>query len=271
MTHKRIVALVSTLAIAAAAALPMQAQAHRGWLIPSATVLAGEDPWTSFDAAVSNDLFHPDHAPMRLDNLVITGPDGKEAKAENVQLAHYRSTFDLHLTQQGTYRVANVSQGLSVSYTLNGEQKRWRGQLSEDAAEALPAGATDVKITENYGRVETFVTRGAPTAIAAVGKGLELVAVTHPNDVVVGEAATFKLMLDGKPAAGLEVTVAPGNVRYRENRDEMTLKTGADGAFTVTWPAAGLYWINASARGGAGATAGSTRNASYTLVVEVLR
>lgn len=34
--------------------------------------------------------------------------------------------------------------------------------------------------------------------------------VTHPNDLVNGEAATFQMLLDGKPAAGLEVTVTKG-------------------------------------------------------------
>ena len=64
----------------------------------------------------------------------------------------------------------------------------------------------------DLGRVETFVTLGAPTttALAPTGQGIELVPVTHPNDLVAGEAATFKLIRDGQPAADMEVTVARG-------------------------------------------------------------
>jgi type IV secretory pathway VirJ component len=42
-------------------------QAHRGWIVPSATVLSGDGAWVTLDAAVSNELFYADHNPMRLD------------------------------------------------------------------------------------------------------------------------------------------------------------------------------------------------------------
>jgi hypothetical protein len=74
--------------------------------------------------------------------------------------------------------------------------------------------------------------------------------VTHPNDVVAGEAATFKFLLDGKPAADLEVTFAPGNARYRATPGDFKVKTGADGSFKVTLPEAGMYWMNAVVRTG---------------------
>jgi len=44
------------LALLLALALPNAAQAHRVWLLPAATVLSGDEPWVTFDAAVSNDI-----------------------------------------------------------------------------------------------------------------------------------------------------------------------------------------------------------------------
>ena len=44
---------------------------------------------------------------------MVTRPIGK---AENAATGKYRSTFDLHLTQPGTYRVAVVNNGLFASY-----------------------------------------------------------------------------------------------------------------------------------------------------------
>lgn len=38
--------------------LPTIAEAHRAWMLPSATVLSGDDPWVTVDAAISNDLFY---------------------------------------------------------------------------------------------------------------------------------------------------------------------------------------------------------------------
>ena len=101
---------------------PLSAQAHRAWLAPTSTVLSGNDAWVGFDAGMSNGVFIPDHAAMRLSGLTITAPDGSTAQAENVTQAKYRSSFDLHLSQPGTYRVANVGSGFMASYKQGGEQ-----------------------------------------------------------------------------------------------------------------------------------------------------
>lgn len=149
---------------AAALALPFAAQAHRAWLAPSSTVLSGAEAWVTFDAGMSNGVFIADHAAMRLDGLTITAPDGSALEAQNMMRGRYRSTFDLHLTQQGTYRIANVTSGMSATYKLNGEDQRWRGSAAEFPG-AIPAGATDVVATRNANRIETYVTLGArPTA-----------------------------------------------------------------------------------------------------------
>jgi uncharacterized GH25 family protein len=263
--------VLATLAFAAALAAAGSASAHRQWMLPSMTVLSGNDPWVSVDAAVSNDLFVFEHVPMRLDGIVITGPDGAPVEAQNKFTGKYRSVFDIQLTKPGTYRVANVSGGMLVSYKLNGEQKRWRGPASE-LATAIPAGATEVKKTVNDRRVEFFVTSGAPTdtAMKPTGKGLELVPVTHPNDVVAGEKATFGLLLDGKPAKDVEVVVEPGGTRFADDRGEIKVKTDAEGKFSVTWPKAGFYWLEAEVRGGADAE-GIEHNAGYVATFEVLK
>ena len=49
---------LALLAAAAVTMLSASAQAHRTWLLPSATVLSGKAPWVTVDAAVSKDLFY---------------------------------------------------------------------------------------------------------------------------------------------------------------------------------------------------------------------
>lgn len=259
---------IALLAALAAFAMPMSAQAHRAWLAPTSTVLSGADAWVGFDAGMSNGVFIPDHAAMNLAGLVITAPDGSTAAPVNAMTGKYRSTFDLHLTQAGTYRIANVSGGVMVTYKQGGEAKRWRG-AEADMAASIPADATDVVATRSNSRTETFVTLGEPSAITLTNQGIELVPVTHPNDLAAGEPATFKLVRDGQPAADLEVTIARGGTRYRDNPEEMTVRTGADGAFTVTWPEPGMYWMNASIRTPASGDQ-LAYNAAYNGVVEVL-
>jgi len=268
--------LLAVAALGAALALPLSAQAHRAWLLPSATVVSGASAWVSVDAAVSNELFYADHNPMKLDGVVVQAPDGATAKPLNALTAKYRSTFDVQLSQPGTYKIVSVSSNVSASWTQDGQAKRFRGS-ADDFAQQVPAGAADLKTIRGSSRNETFVTRDAPTTavLAPTGKGLELVPVTHPNDLVAGEAATFRFLIDGKPAADLEVAFAPGNSRYRATPGDFKVKTGADGSFKVTFPEAGMYWMNAVVRTGAvslgGPGAGEGTSASYTATLEALQ
>jgi uncharacterized GH25 family protein len=260
----------STLVLAAL--LPLAAHAHRLWLLPSATVLSGNDPWVTVDAAVSNDLFYFDHFPLKLDGLVVTAPDGAAVKPENESTGRYRSVFDVHLTQDGTYRIAIDNRGVFASYKLNGEQKRWRGSV-DALAQALPANAQDVDVTETDARVESFVTRGKPSsgALKPVGQGLELVALTHPNDLVAGTDAGFRLLLDGKPAANVKVSLVPGGSRYRDQPGDTTLTTDADGKFNVKWATPGMYYMEAEVRDDhTSVKQAKNRRAAYAATLEVL-
>lgn len=265
-------------ALALAFALPMPAHAHRGWLLPSSTILSGTEPWVTVDAAVSTDIFYADHNPMRLDGLVITAPDGARVAAENASTGKFRSSFDLKLTQKGTYKLAVVNDGLNAVYKLNGETRRWRG-TAETLAKEVPADAQELRVTRSQSRGETFVTSGSPSArvLQPTGVGLEMLPITHPNDLLAGQPATFAFLLDGKPVAGLPVTIIPGGVRYRDRLGDIRLSTDREGRFTVTWPGAGMYWINANHGGnamepaaGGGSIAQPARRASYSATLEVL-
>ncbi|WP_028240249.1 DUF4198 domain-containing protein [Stutzerimonas azotifigens] len=281
-------------AVALAVCLPLSAEAHRAWMLPSATVLSGEDPWITVDAAVSNDLFYFEHFPLRLQGigdteavpagsppgarprpaarLSVLAPDGSEVQPQNGSLGRYRSTFDLHLTQKGTYKLAVANAGLFASYKENGQTRRWMGSAA-DFAKQVPADAEELKVSQTNTRMEVFVTSGSPseTVLEPTGQGLELRPETHPNDLFAGEAAEFVFLLDGKPAAGVEVSVIPGGIRYRDQLGEMNLTTDAAGKVSITWPNPGMYWLEAETRTTAGVTApASERRASYSATLEVL-
>jgi uncharacterized GH25 family protein len=259
-------------ALCAALVLPFAAHAHKMWMVPSSTVISGEDAYVTVDAAISNDLYYPDHFPAQLDQLVITAPDGSTVKPENASTGKYRSTFDLAVPQKGTYRLSLVMQGVFANYEIDGQKKRWRGNAA-DLKTGIPANAKNVQVSEMSSRVEAFVTQGSPSdgAFRTSGKGLELVPVTQPNDLMSGDKATFQLLLDGKPAAGLKVAAINGATRYRNAQDEMDTTTDKDGKFTFTWPSAGMYWVNASAEDSkTSVKEAKQRRLAYTATLEVL-
>jgi uncharacterized GH25 family protein len=263
---------------AIAAALAPAAYAHRAWMLPSTTVVSGEDNWITVDAAASNDLFFADHRPLAAVPVLYL-PDGSVGAIENHKVGAVRATFDVHLTQQGTYRVAIESNTVFGTYVLNGETKQLpRGTTPATLAAAIPAGATDVKTAEMSSRNEIYLTQGQPTltVFKPSGKGIEMVPVTHPSDLFAGQAATFQFLLDGKPAAGLAVTAIPGGVRYRDKPNEIHLTTDANGKVTITWPTPGMYWVNVTqARSGEEGerptpSAIPTRRVNYMTTLEVL-
>lgn len=224
------------------------AQAHRPWILPSDTMFTAGDNWMTVDAAISENLFYIDSfAPQW--KPVTYAPDGTVVAAENPSTGKMRATFDLHLTKPGTYKIAAVVNQISGSYMLGGERKSLpRGTTEETMATAVPAGATDVWQAPNNQRIETFVTAGEPTdtVFKTTGKGLEMVPVTHPNNLGVGEPATFQFLLDGKPAADLPVTAVAGGARYSNGLKQIDGKTDAQGKVTLTWPQAGMYWVSVS-------------------------
>ncbi|ATY32518.1 DUF4198 domain-containing protein [Sphingomonas psychrotolerans] len=270
-----------------ALATPAAVQAHRMWMLPSATIVSGDDVWVTIDAAVSNDLFYFEHQPLRGDPKVLA-PDGSTLEVENKATGRYRTTFDVHLTQKGTYKVAIVSEGVMGSYMLGGERKPIpRGTTTATLASVIPAGATEVRTSESANRNEVFITSGEPTntVFKPTGKGIELIPVTHPNDLVAGETATFQFTLDGKPMPEQAVTVIPGGIRYRDKLNQMDLKTDAAGKVQIKWPEPGMYWLNVTTGGGRGpgmgpgaegqgasaAPAGpAPRRANYVTTLEVL-
>lgn len=263
-----------TLALTAAIAGLMSASvspalAHRMWMLPSSQTLSGQKAWVTVDATVSNELFVFDHVAMNLDGLKITGPEGQPVAAQNLAKGKLRQTFDIELTAPGTYRVRNgFSMGL-ISFKKDGKPDRMRVAIA-DLNKAVPEGATDVVRAESHSVVESYVTLGAPTQIKPAGQGLEMVPITHPADVVAGEAATFQFVIEGKPVAGIEVEVVKGGLgatRFVDAPKSLTLKTDADGKVTFTPSEPGIYWLGAEGEGKT--TEGNKRYVRYFLTFEV--
>jgi len=248
--------------------------AHRFWILPSTSVLSGDNQWVTVDAAISNDLFFPNHHAASLKAITVTGPDGKAVEMQNGMEGKIRATFDIELTKPGSYKIASVREMLSAQWEEGGETKRWRGTAAEFAAAGLK-GKPGLKMAENHTRVETVVTSGAPSldALKPTGKGLELVVgKNHPNDLIAGEKTVFVLHLNGAPAAGCKVVVVKGDDRFRDDVGEIAITTDEKGSFEIKWPEAGRFWLNATLESEGGELDGVplSRRVSYTSTFEVL-
>lgn len=279
--------LKTSLTLAAAlVALAAPATAHRGWLLPSATIFSGSADWVTVDAAASNDLFFPDHRPLGTENIKVWAPDGTEGKIENATTGNVRSIFDVQLNKPGTWKIGTAQSGVSGSFKVDGVDYRIGGRRGPapsaasgqgprfvNSVDEIPANATDLNLTESASRNEIFVTAGEPTdtVYQPTGKGLEMVPVTHPAELVQGEPARFRFLVDGQPAQALKITVVPGGKRYRDSDGAMEITTGADGVATVDFPEPGMFWLNTSYSDDKPSVARATsRRLSYTTTLEVM-
>jgi uncharacterized GH25 family protein len=253
------------------------ASAHRPWMLPTTTIVENKDAWVTIDGAVSEGLFDFDHMPLRMDGVTVTAPDGTTAAAPAAVTGKLRSSIDLPLPKEGTYRIALVSNNVMGSYKDGKEVKRFRGSEA-DFAKQVPPGATDVRKTLTNQRIETFVTahKTSEGALKPTNAGLEMVPLTHPNDLRANETMRVRFLLDGKPLPNLPFSLVPGGVRYRGVAGEIRLATDAKGEASFKLPAANMYWMNAAyppnpGKGPAPENGpAETRRYAYTATLEAL-
>lgn len=249
------------------------ASAHRIWILPSTFTLSGEEQWVTVDGAISNDLFFPNHVAMSLDNITVTAPDGAEAPKENGARGKFRSTFDVKLDKEGTYRVTEKAATYFARWQEDGEEQRARASLDELLSKGL-AEKEGAAFMVARRRVETFVTLGAPTSdvFSPIGEGVELVPTTHPNDVYAGEDITFSFLLDGVPAKDMEVLIVKGHDRYRDAQNEIKVTTDENGTIVFSVAEPGRYWLSTFTVAGKAQEQGidMARRVSYTVTFEAL-
>lgn len=256
----------------ALAGIATSAHAHRPWLYPQQTLVEAKQAWVTIDGVISEGLFEVDHVAFKLDKAVITGPDGRTLPTPVPLTGRQRSSIDLQLPLDGTYRIAIVNRNVMGSYkAANGEQKRFR-TTEDDLAKEVPAGVADLKLTRTHQRVETFVSANKPSdgALKPSGSGLELVPLTNPTDLRSGESARWRFTLDGKALPNHPFSLVPGGVKHRGVLGEIRLTTDANGEANVKLPAAGMYYLSAAFPATRESAPADGRRFSYAATLEIL-
>ena len=296
------------LALLTLAAAPA-ARAHTPYLLPN--TFNPERPRVTLQAALTeDDYFNPDIA-LNVPAYVVTSPSGKPSEIKPNAVLKDVAVVEASLDEAGTYRFStgNVVQRKNTVALVGGKWLNVRqpragrpaGEGAQAAPPARPAGdarpaqaappqeegppnsiaAADVPTgartmtTEQVMKVETYVSKGAPTdtALKTSGEGFELKPGTHPNAIYVDQGFAFQLLVDNQPAANVPISVYRSGNIYDDRRIAVELKTDAKGAGHVAFTQPGVYLLTTHypvARPAPG-EAPPARSYTYSLTFEVTR
>ena len=253
------------------------AQAHNLWLLPSETSKGGKGGWVTFDVAVSTEIFNVGSGAPKVDVVEVVAPDAAVSKVQNIWQGKLRSSFDLDINQPGTYKIFAATHGLIARWeTADGKRGFWppRGAKAEpsELAAAVPKNAKNLEIIQASRRTETFVSLGAPSKVSLKPtlQGLELVPLTHPNNLAVGEVSEFMFLMDGKPAVGAKIAVIEGGSRYRLAPGAQHYETDKNGQVKISWKKTGIYWLGAEYKDDQATKPATHRSGVYSATLEVL-
>lgn len=209
------------------------ASAHTPYLAPSDFApRAGQT--IALDAAFAETFFTPEAA-FDGSRFSVSTPQGSETAPDVVHVMKTRTVaeYTLPADAKGTYR---LSTGLRPGALFRTWEIHGKRESTRDAAVKIPAGAKVISDFQSMTLAETYVSVGAPdrVALAARGKGLEFLPVTHPDDVYVGEPFVFVVQYDGKPLAGqkVEITEAVWTSDRKPHIEQLTSDAQGKVSFT---------------------------------------
>jgi len=245
-------------AVAALSALSLTAQAHTPYLVPNLVHASNRRPIISLEVSATHNFFIPDGAFVD-STFSVTRPNGSvyTIPESDIHKLIVRVTVEHQIKvaegedPAGTYRVVSGPRvgAPSRTWEVNGEVKRIRPN------EEIPEGAVLKSHTQTISTMETYVTVGAARvaegqparpkpgtkALEATGKGLEIVTVSHPNELIVGDNFVFRVQLDGKPLANHKFNVVYSNMDLSGESSTVSLTTDSEGTVSYALEKAGVY------------------------------
>lgn len=227
--------------------------AHPRWILPSHFTVSKEGgDWLTFDVTASHGTFVFDK-PAGSESAQVTMPDGRLERPNFVLRGKRRSVFDFYFVEQGTHKVAVNNVPSYYTQYKAGRRDTVKNIAANKAERAalLPKKSRDVSTQLNFTRAESYVTVGKPStkALQMDGQYLEMLALTHPSDIVEGQPVSLQFYFYGKPQQGVSAEVTREGTLYRNHQEQLDLLSDAEGKIVFTPTEAGRYVIKANYKG----------------------
>ncbi len=159
----------------------------------------------------------------------IINKDGKEVPIKNSWQGKTRAVFETEINTAGTYALEETRIGKPMYYT---ELKN--GEYVYKAANELTKEelAQKDKSIGYYQYTKSYSTIHSPDDAwrQILGQRLEIVPLSHPNKLYVGDSLKIQLLYEGKPLASAKIDLVTQNYRTQKHDSALqSVTTDKDG------------------------------------------
>lgn len=204
----------------------------------------------------------------------IIAPDGTLAPITPTAKTTAAVYLEPEISDEGTYRITTgIRKGPKYNAVETADGKLY---FAEDM-ERVDGKKT---FMQYYNSADTYIMKGNPDYKSMpLNKGVEIIPLSSPNRLDLGDKLSFHILDDGKPVANARIVVVYDNEHYEEHRDgdlydvenirESNIYADSEGRFTFTPKQAGLVLLFVTIHKKTDDTLWESWNTSLTLEVRL--
>ena len=213
---------------------------HQQWILPNFFYTNRESPWLGIEHTWGDQRFVAGQGSGTL--LSIIQPQGwRMGRPSSIFVGQTRTVGEIELREPGTYRIETDRPAQYLAEIEVDSKKTWVSKSKDQ----LP-GKKIIQSQHRWSQTTTFVTVKEYTrgVLEATGALLEIVPVTHPNQIFVGKPFVVRVLSRSQSVSDQKVEV----YSERDSGHDATLAavTNADGECELVFPFPGMYLLTAN-------------------------
>lgn len=184
---------------------------HQKWLWPNRFVAEKAPVWLSFDVTWSDEPFNAEKG-VGDQPLSIVDPAGGRESPSRIFIGKTKSTAEAELVREGTYRVEAVD---PLAYWTRVEKDGHEQWIKKP--KNVVTGAKITRADLYWAKAVAYITVGKQTEMRTSDKAdpLDLVPLTHPNEIPAGRPLELRVLSYGAPLPSAEIRVfGPNNTGH---------------------------------------------------------
>jgi uncharacterized GH25 family protein len=175
--------------------------AHQKWLWPNRYFVEKAPVWLSFDVTWSDVAFAAEKG-VGDQPLSIVGPIGRRESPARIFIGKTKSTAETELTKEGTYRFEAVDPLKYWTRVERNGDEQWLDKAKDEVR--------NEKVTRAdlyWAKAVAYVTVGKESELQPPDKTdpLDIVMLTHPNQLRVDSPIKLRVLSYGKPLPRAEI------------------------------------------------------------------